>query len=71
MLYVGGHEGETGDALDRRVRALIEDAGFRPVSAGRDLKNARLLETVGVLLHQVSEAEFGSDLNIGFAVVKP
>ena len=71
MLYVGGDGSESDNTVDRRVRQVIEDAGFRPVSAGSSLEDTRLLERMGILLHRVSEAEFGSDLNIGFAVVKP
>lgn len=71
MLYVGGEKSEAGDIIDQRVRSVIKDAGFRPVSAGRSLEDARLLEKLGILLHRVSVAEFGGDLNIGFTVTKP
>ena len=40
------------------TRSLIADAGFKPVNAG-NLKGARQLEQVGVLLHHVADNEYG------------
>ena len=71
MLYIGGERGEKGDDAEQRVRAIIEDSGFRPVAAGRDLEDVRLLERLGILLHKVSVAECKGDLDIGLVVVKP
>ncbi|MEH3038507.1 MAG: NADPH-dependent F420 reductase [Sphingomonas paucimobilis] len=42
------------------TRGLIDDAGFKPINAG-PLKVARQLEQIGVLLHNITDHEFGGD----------
>ena len=79
MLYVG--EGGGGDGseaaagagtVEGSLRTLIEDAGFRPVSAVGDFGRMRACSRgLGYLLHRVSRAEFERDLNVRSAVVKP
>lgn len=54
------------------TRGLIADAGFKPVNAG-NLKGARQLEQVGVLLHHVADNEYGGDadlIRLALAVVE-
>lgn len=54
------------------TRTLIADAGFKPVNAG-NLKGARQLEQVGVLLHHVADNEYGGDadlIRLALAVVE-
>jgi predicted dinucleotide-binding enzyme len=54
------------------TRALISDAGFKPVNAG-PLKAARQLEQLGVLMHKVALHEYGGDadlIRLGLAVIE-
>lgn len=62
-----------GDDKDAKqvVAQLIEDSGFPAVDAG-SLSSARLLESLGVLLHQVGEAHIGGAdgyNNLAFTIV--
>lgn len=45
------------------TRGLIGDAGFKPVNAG-PLNGARQLEQVGVLLHHITDHEYGGDADL-------
>lgn len=45
------------------VAQLIQDAGFPSIDAG-SLLNARLLESMGILLHHIAEARNDSTLNL-------
>lgn len=60
------------DEAGRIARQLIQDAGFRPINAG-PLKNARQLEQLGVLMHQVAQHEYAGDadlVRLGMAVIE-
>jgi hypothetical protein len=52
------------------VAQLIQDAGFPSINAG-SLLNARLLESMGVLLHRIAEAQNDSALNLAPTFVSP
>jgi 8-hydroxy-5-deazaflavin:NADPH oxidoreductase len=60
------------DAAGQVTRALITDAGFRPVNAG-PLKGARQLEQAGVLLHHIADHEYSGDadlVRLGLTIVE-
>lgn len=52
------------------VAQLIQSAGFPSIDAG-SLSSARLLESMGVLLHQIAEAQNDSTLNLALTLVFP
>lgn len=52
------------------VAQLIQSAGFPSIDAG-SLLNARLLESMGVLLHHIAEARNDSTLNLALTFVSP
>ena len=52
------------------VAQLIQSAGFPSIDAG-SLLNARLLESMGVLLHHIAEARNDSTLNLAPTFVSP
>lgn len=67
VLYVTD-DAEAGQA----VRELIADAGFVPVNAG-PLRNARHLEQLGVLMHQIAHHEYRGDedlIRLALAVIE-
>ena len=59
------------DASDKIVRQLVNDAGFRPASAGHNLRDAHLLESLGVLLHRLIENEYEHNSNLAWSVISP
>lgn len=65
IIFAGGNASSIGTA-----RQLIEDAGFRPQFAGHDLKDAGLLERLGLLLHLLVENEYQGDSNVVFDIMK-
>ncbi|KAH0533289.1 hypothetical protein TsFJ059_001876 [Trichoderma semiorbis] len=65
VLFIGGNS----ESMDT-ARKLIEDAGFRPRFAGYNLRDAGLLERLGILSHRLSENEFDGDSNIAFDIVQ-
>ncbi|KAL6835323.1 coenzyme F420-dependent NADP oxidoreductase [Trichoderma camerunense] len=65
VLFIGGNSDSTDTA-----RKLIEDAGFRPRFAGYNLRDAGLLERLGILSHRLAENEFDGDANIAFDILQ-
>lgn len=65
VLFVGGSSNSVNTA-----RTLVEDAGFRPMFAGYNLRDSGLLERLGVLAHRLAENEFEGDTNIAFDILR-
>lgn len=66
IIFVGGRPSSTYTA-----RKLIEEAGFRPLFAGHDLKDSGLLERLGILSHRLVENEYQGSGDIAFDVISP
>ncbi|KAF2966627.1 hypothetical protein GQX73_g6917 [Xylaria multiplex] len=66
QIFLGGNPSSVAT-----VRKLIEDSGFRPIFAGHDVKDARLMEKLSILFHRLVENEYQGDVGIAFDIVTP
>lgn len=65
QIFIGGDSSSTDT-----VRKLIEDAGFRAIFGGYDLKHARLMENLSLFLHHLAENEYQGDANLAWDLVR-
>ncbi|KFX98714.1 hypothetical protein V490_02168 [Pseudogymnoascus sp. VKM F-3557] len=65
IIFIGGNAFSVNT-----VRKLIEDAGFKPIFAGYNLKHSGLLERLGILSHLLAENEYEGNTNIAFDVME-
>lgn len=59
-------------AAGQVARSLIDDAGFKPINTGQ-LKAARSIEQLAVLMHHIANHEYGGDadlIRLGVSMIK-
>lgn len=67
-IFYASDDAEAGKA----ARGLIVDAGFTPLNTG-ELKSARAIEQLGVLMHRVANHEYNGDetlIRLGVSVIQ-